>query len=114
MPPRDSKTFLFDVQQAAAAIAEFTSGKTLDDYRADRLLRSGVERQFEIIGEALAQLTKIDAPVAARIADHQRIIGFRNVLIHAYSRVNDDAVWEIVLTKLPTLQREVESLLNED
>jgi uncharacterized protein with HEPN domain len=60
MPPREAKKLLYDMQQAAMAIAEFTAGKTLDDYRTDRMLRSAVERQFEIIGEALAQLTKAD------------------------------------------------------
>jgi uncharacterized protein with HEPN domain len=113
MPPREAKKLLFDVQQAAAAIAEFTAGKTLDDYRADRMLRSAVERQFEIIGEALAQLTKADVITAAGITDRQRIIGFRNVLIHGYSGIRDDAVWEIVSNNLPTLRSEIDALLNE-
>jgi len=113
MPPREAKKLLFDVQQAAAAIAEFTAGKTLDDYRGDRLLRSAVERQFEIVGEALVQLSKIDLETAAHITDRQRIIGFRNVLIHGYSGVNDDVVWDIVQSKLSLLSDEVETLLNQ-
>ncbi len=77
------------------------------------MLRSAVERQFEIIGEALAQLTKTDVITAAGITDRQRIIGFRNVLINGYSGIRDDAVWEIVSNNLPTLCSEIDALLNE-
>jgi uncharacterized protein with HEPN domain len=56
------------------------------------MLRSAVERQFEIIGEALSQLAKIDPAVAARIPDLRRIVGFRNVLIHGYDRMDAASV----------------------
>jgi uncharacterized protein with HEPN domain len=52
----EAKKYLFDIQSAASLITEFVSGKRFEDYRADALLRSAVERQFEVIGEALAQL----------------------------------------------------------
>jgi uncharacterized protein with HEPN domain len=113
MPPRESKKLLFDMQEAAAAIVDFTAGKTFDDYLTDRLLRSAVERQFEIVGEALAQLAKIDGGSAARITDRERIVGFRNVLIHGYSGINNRTVWEIVQSRLPVLRDEVYALLNE-
>jgi uncharacterized protein with HEPN domain len=53
------------------------------------LLQSGVERQFEIIGEALGQLAKVDQQLASRITDFQKIVSFRNVLIHGYADVDD-------------------------
>ena len=62
------------------------------DYLDNRMLRSAVERQFEIIGEALSQLAKIDPAVAARIPDLRRIVGFRNVLIHGYDRMDAASV----------------------
>ena len=77
------------------------------------MLRAAVERQFEIIGEALAQLAKLDRMVAERISEHSRVIAFRNILIHGYADV-DLLVWDIVQTKLPVLRREVEALLKED
>ena len=79
---RDPRSFLWDVRDAADAIASFTQGRSFGDYLADRMLRSAVERQFEIIGEALSQLAKTDPDLAARISDVRRIIDFRNVLIH--------------------------------
>lgn len=107
----EAKKYLYDIQQAALRIAEFTSGKRLDDYRTDPMLRSAVERQFEIIGEALAQLAKLDDALVRRISEHRRIIAFRNILIHGYAEVDDRLVWDIIESKLPILRRETEALL---
>jgi len=105
--------YLWDMQQAAALIAQFTANRNFDDYRADIMLRSAVERQFEIIGEALAQLTRLDPALATQITDHQDIIGFRNVLIHGYAIIDDGTVWKNVETHLPVLRRELDALLSE-
>lgn len=110
---RETKKYLGDIAQAAELIAQFTAGKTFDDYMADAMLRAAVERQFEIIGEALVQLTKRDSTVAARIGEHQRIIAFRNVLIHGYSNVDNLLVWGVVESKLDALRRDVTKLLAE-
>jgi uncharacterized protein with HEPN domain len=77
------------------------------------MLRSAVERQFEIIGEALGQLARVDESVAARITDYRRIIAFRNILVHGYAQVDDRLVWDIAETLLPALHREVAALLKE-
>lgn len=107
----EAKKYLYDIQHAAALLAEFTDGKQLADYTRHAMLRAAVERQFEIIGEALAQLAKIDADLAARISEHRRIIAFRNILIHGYADVDDLLVWDVVESKLPLLRVEVEALL---
>lgn len=103
--------YLFDIQQAARALSEFVTGRNWDDYQRDAMLRAAVERQFEIIGEALAQLAKRDTAMAAQINEHRRIIAFRNILIHGYADVDDRLVWDIVETRLPTLRRQVDALL---
>jgi uncharacterized protein with HEPN domain len=61
----------------------------------------------------LARLAKRDAAIAARIGEHQRIIAFRNLLIHAYSNVDDLLVWGIVESKLAALRKDVAALLGE-
>ena len=78
------------------------------------MLRAAVERQFEIIGEALAQLAKGDPATATRITDYRRIIAFRNILIHGYAQVDDRLVWDIVASKLAVLRSDVQMLLQED
>lgn len=90
----EAKKYLYDIQQAASRIADFTFGKQLDDYRRNAMVRSAVERQFEIIGEALAQLAKLDEKAVVRIGEHRRIIAFRNILIHGYTEVDDRLVWD--------------------
>lgn len=110
----EAKKYLYDIQQAAARIAEFTVGKQFADYERQSMLRSAVERQFQVLGEALAQLAKLDVKLAGRISQHRRIIAFRNILIHGYANVDDRLVWDVVETKLPILRREVETLLSEE
>ncbi len=73
-----------------------------------------MERQFEIIGEALNRLSRIDSDLAAQIRDYRRIIAFRNVLIHGYADIDDRIVWGILVSQLPILHREVAALLASD
>jgi uncharacterized protein with HEPN domain len=107
------KKYLFDIEQAARLLTSFVQGKSLDDYLADPLLRSGIERQFEIVGEATNQLAKVDPKCAQRITDYQKLIAFRNVLIHGYAEVDDHLVWDLLQTRLPELMENVTALKSE-
>jgi len=104
---------LEDVRHAADLIFRFVEGKNIQDYVSDPLLRSAVERQFEIIGEALKRLAKSEPAVARQITYTSRIIAFRNVLIHGYDVVEDEVVWDIIETHLPVLRQEVEAALSK-
>ncbi len=75
------------------------------------MLRSAVERQFEVVGEAMTKLARTDEPVADQISDYRRFIASRNVLIHGYADVDDRLVWDVVETSLPTLIHEVDALV---
>jgi uncharacterized protein with HEPN domain len=110
----EARKYLYDIQQAAALLAQFTAGKKFADYAGDAMLRAAVERKFEIIGEALAQLVKLDPGLATRISQHRSIIDFRNILIHGYADVDDRVVWDVLETKLPALSREIDALLRYD
>lgn len=112
MNPKSLK-LLEDMRAAAAFIIEVTSGHSLDDYRGNLTLRFAVERNFEIIGEAVNRLTRLDPDLAAQIPDQRRIVAFRNLLIHAYDVIDDVQVWNVITDSLPAFQRHVEALLKE-
>ena len=106
-----SPKLLEDIRDAAAFVGEVTQGRTLAQYSADRLLRQAVERNFEIIGEAVRRLVQVDLACAEGIAQYPQIIAFRNILIHGYDLVDHALVWSTVQTQLPALLRDVQALL---
>jgi uncharacterized protein with HEPN domain len=103
--------FLYDVLQACDLLEEFTQDNAFDTYMNDALLRSAVERQFMIVGEAMFQALRIDPSLEDRISDARRIVNFRHVMVHDYATVDDRTVWGVVQRRLPTLRNEVEALL---
>jgi len=109
----ESKKLLEDVRQACELIRTFTADQTLDQYVSNAMMKSAVERQFEIIGEALRHLAAEDPAMISNIRDHRQIISFRNILIHGYDVIEDDVVWGVIQEKLSVLENQVESLLNE-
>lgn len=90
----------------------FAAGKTFAHYEADELLRSAVERQLEIVGEALGKLRQVDPETARKIQALPRAIGLRNVLIHGYATVDDRIVWGVVEANLPDLRSQIVALLD--
>jgi uncharacterized protein with HEPN domain len=110
---RDAKAYLWDIANAAASIRSFTADKDLSAYLTDEMLRAAVERKFGIIGEALSQLLRYFPQYRDRITLVADIIAFRNQIVHGYSAVRDDMVWEIVQVYLPRLHSEVAELLEE-
>ncbi len=111
MPHRPEK-LLADMLAASTAIEYFIKGKTRDSYSGDLLLRSAVERQLEILGEAIRRLQSIDPILATKISEHRRIIAFRNLIAHGYDGLDNDIVWQVVTEKLPVLIRETDALLH--
>lgn len=109
-----SLKWLEDIRDAAAFIGQVMHGQSIEAYGADRLLRQAVERNFEIIGEAIKRLAQHDPGTAVRIAHYAQIIAFRNVLIHGYELVDHSLVWSAVQTQLPVLLRDVAAILDSD
>src|SRR5688500_19921988 len=102
---------LEDVQDCTSFVVAASEGKDLSYYRHDRLFRQAVERNLEIIGEAIGRTSRHDAETASRISEHRRIVAFRNRLIHGYDLLDDVLVWETVKTEGPVLLSEGERLL---
>ncbi|CAO5163476.1 DUF86 domain-containing protein [Frankia sp. AiPs1] len=113
MPP-DPRKYLWDAANAAELARNFAHGQTFTDYQANAMLRAAVEREFEIIGEALNQLSKVAPDLAAAIPELPRIVAFRNILIHGYATVDDALVWQVLQEKLPELERVVRRMLAAD
>ena len=110
---RDAQTYLWDIHNAADAILRFVTGLDSLSYAGTEIVHAAVERKFEIIGEAMGQLAKLDPVLARRIPDMRDNIAFRNILIHGYAVVEHDQVWRIAQTSLPSLRAVVAALLDE-
>lgn len=110
---RDPRAYLWDMREAAAAIAAFTSGLDESGYEASPLVQAAVERKFEIIGEAASQLIKHHPALGARLPEYRQIIAFRNLLIHGYATVEHRRVWAVVHQVLPGFEAVLKSLLKE-
>lgn len=101
---RDTKAFLVDVIEAADAILAAVTGIDLDEYCNSRLIRSSVEREFIIIGEALTNLSRLNPELFSRIENAPRIISFRNKLTHEYVKVDNALVWGVIQSHLKPLR----------
>jgi uncharacterized protein with HEPN domain len=108
-----SPRWLEDIANASAFTLEVAVDYTLAESEKSRLLRSAVERNFEIIGEALLRLENTDPETAGRISDYRKIIGFRNRLAHGYDQIDHRQVWRIIQQSLPVLHEEVRAILTE-
>lgn len=110
---RDAKCLLWDARDAADLIAGITAGKSIAEFDRDVILRSAVERQFQIVGEALAQLARLDAAMAGKVPQLREIVAFRNLLIHGYAVVDRARVWRVIEEDVPPLRAALAELLGE-
>jgi uncharacterized protein with HEPN domain len=104
---------LGDALLAGTYARRFIEGRSLDEYRQDRMLSSAVERQMEILGEALNRVLKADPDLADTLTDVRAVIGFRNILAHDYERVSHLLVWSILTESLPELLITLERLIED-
>ncbi len=108
---RDREKYLFDMLDSCRFLIEFTNGERMARFTSDRPFRAAIERELQIIGEAMLQLHTMDPAFAAQIPEHGRIIGFRHVLVHGYHSINPDVVWNVITRGLPELRTALEKLL---
>jgi uncharacterized protein with HEPN domain len=107
--PHSARKLLLDVSLACQEIMEFTEEKSYEDFQEDRLLQLAIEREFEIIGEALFRLEKVDPETLAdKIPEYRKIIVFRNILAHGYDIIDVAAMWDFVQNRVPELLEKIQ------
>ena len=111
--PRDERAYLEDILESCDAILVALRGVDVEAYKSNRLVRSSVEREFTIIGEAVNCLSRNAPELFASITHARHVVDFRNQLAHEYSNVNDTFVWGIADREVPVLRRECAQLLTQ-
>lgn len=101
-PDERDKSYLWDMLDAALAVEEFVREKTYADYLSNRMLRGGVERHIEIVGEAARRISEETTQAHPEIP-WRAIVGQRNVLAHEYDEVLHELIWGIATRRIPEL-----------
>lgn len=110
---RDAKTYFYSIRQSCQLIRDFTRDADFQKYETDWLIKSAVERQFIIIGEAINRLKQVDENAYRKIPQAEKIIGFRNILVHGYEAISDQFVWEIIQVHLVELEKFCEQEMSD-
>jgi uncharacterized protein with HEPN domain len=107
------KSWLYDILNAIMEIESYfiDNPKIFSNYISDQKTKRAVERNIEIIGEAMSRILKKDENIV--ISNSRKLVDARNRIIHGYDSVSDDVIWGIVIKHLPILKSEIETLLNE-
>ena len=100
---------LNDVDEACKVIQLATAGRTVIDYETDRILRSAIQHNFQVIGEAFKRISMLDSALAATVPNFHSIISFRNVM----AQVDYSRTWKIAQEDIPVLRNKVSQLINE-
>ncbi|RPH31404.1 MAG: DUF86 domain-containing protein [Bacteroidales bacterium] len=104
------KKFLYDIKESIESIENYLGDKRdFNAYIEDKMLRRAVEREFEIIGEAMNRIEKIDSTI--NISSKKQIVNMRNRVIHGYDKIDNEIIWGTVVRHLPKLKQEIETLL---
>lgn len=108
---KEIKTWLFDILQSINEIESYYENKpkVYSDYVSDIKTKRAVERNLEIIGEAVNRILKKDR--SFELISSKKIIGTRNRIIHGYDKISDDLIWSIVINHIPKLKTEITGLL---
>ena len=107
------KTWLYDILNSINEIESYfiETPKMFEIYQNDLRTKRAIERNIEIIGEAMNRILKENSGI--EISNSRKIVDVRNRIIHGYDSVSDDVIWGIVIKNLPVLKSEVTHLLNE-
>jgi uncharacterized protein with HEPN domain len=106
------KSWLFDIISSIEEIdSYFSQSKKFETYISEIRTKRAVERNIEIIGEAMSRILKENPTI--NISNSRKIVDARNKIIHGYDEISDDVIWGIVVNHLPLLKSETEKLLQQ-
>ncbi len=105
------KKYLFDIKESIDSIESYLGEKRdFNIYISNKMLRRAIEREFEIIGEAMNRIEKIDSSI--NISSKKQIISMRNRVIHGYDKIDNEIVWGTIVRHLPKLKEEINILID--
>ncbi|GAA1627764.1 DUF86 domain-containing protein [Brevibacterium sanguinis] len=104
---------LWDAADSATNVRDFVDGRTETEFNSDLVLRSAIERQLEILGEALNRLRRDDRETSERVPGLEKIIGMRNIIAHEYGNIDYEIVWRASTTDIPALVPLLVELVDE-
>jgi uncharacterized protein with HEPN domain len=102
---------LYDILTSSKLILKFTEGIDKSAFKDSEMISSACERKFEIIGEAFNRLKQKFPSVAGTFPELNRIIGFRNIIIHGYDIIDSEIIWQTIQTDVPNLIARIEEKL---
>jgi uncharacterized protein with HEPN domain len=108
--------WLYDIKLAMQEIELYfeNNDKSFPEYQKNTMLKRAVERDLEIIGEAVNRILKRDETFINKITNAKAIIGLRNQVIHSYDSISDENIWSILINHLPKLMKDIDFLINEN
>ena len=108
---KEIKKFLFDIRESIVSIDNYLGdNRDFNNYQNNKMLRRAIEREFEIIGEAMSRIDKIDPDI--QISSKRQIISMRNRVIHGYDKIDDEIIWGTIVRHLPILKDEINKLID--
>lgn len=103
---------LYDIKLSIESIAIHLDGiNDYSDFKNSFTVKRAIERELEIIGEAVNRILREDKDV--KLSNARRIVDLRNYIIHAYDAVDDEIIWSIITKHIPLLKTEIENILSE-
>jgi uncharacterized protein with HEPN domain len=108
--------WLYDIKFAIEEVDNYFDEKERNffEYKENVMLRRAVERDLEIVGEAINRIIKSDENFIDQISNARSIVGLRNQVIHAYDNISDENIWSVLITHLPKLKKEIDDLIEKN
>tara|TARA_R110000868_G_scaffold289359_3_gene549492 strand:- start:502 stop:852 length:351 start_codon:yes stop_codon:yes gene_type:complete len=108
--------WLYDIKLAIEEVDSYFDERERNffEYQENVMLKRAVERDLEIVGEAINRILKRDENFIEQISNARSIIGLRNQVIHAYDNISDENIWSVLTTHLPKLKKEIDDLIQKN